>query len=255
MQGSDLLQRARDKRARDQRLAVIRAAFNELAQDEKEEFGLWVVAEMESGASGAAQPSDAPKATAASPAEISALYQPELPSLHQTALVVVPGKIRVGDAVVAIMRDGVARATGEIGKAVGARFPDVNMNSVPAAVARMVSYDPPQLIKRGKNDRGDALYVIAPHLLSGDVAQASIDDDDDDIDDGSVDIDEQGSGASRVLAVFQRQSGMRVALQSVIAELSDLEPNLIRSTAARYARMGKLKKVRRGVYRYMDTGE
>ena len=49
--------------------------------------------------------------------------------------------------------------------------------------------------------------------------------------------------------------GQRVQLQSVVDELSHIDAGLIRSTTARYARMGKLKKVKRGVYRYIDTDE
>jgi hypothetical protein len=79
------------------------------------------------------------------------------------------------------------------------------------------------------------------------------DDDDDDSDSG--DIVEQETGASQVLAVFQRQPGKKVQLQSVVDELPDLDANLVRSTTARFARMGKLKKVKRGVYRYVETEE
>ncbi len=247
MNDSELFQRAFEQRAREQRLASIRASFNALPASERVEFGLWVVAEM-------AQPSGVQDSSPTSMHQ-PAVHKPEVAALGQVEMPVTSGKIRVGGAIAEVMRDGNARATGEISKAVAARFPDVNVNSIPAAVARMVSEG--LLLKRGKNARGDSLYVIAPSLLNGDAAQASIDDGDEeeDDDDGAVDIDETGSGASRILAVFQRQSGMRVTLQSVIAELPDLDPNLIRTAAARFARNGKLKKVKRGVYRHIGTDE
>jgi hypothetical protein len=59
----------------------------------------------------------------------------------------------------------------------------------------------------------------------------------------------QGSAASRILAVFTRQPGKRIATQTVVAELADIDASMVRSTVARFSRAGKLKRVGRGVYK------
>ncbi len=63
----------------------------------------------------------------------------------------------------------------------------------------------------------------------------------------------QDSAASRIMAVFQRQPGKKVATQSVVAELADLDVALVRSTINRFGRTGKLKPVKRGVYKLVPA--
>ncbi len=58
------------------------------------------------------------------------------------------------------------------------------------------------------------------------------------------------STGARILAVFTRQPGKKVAIQDVVTELTDIRPTVIRSTIARFARAPKrLKKMSRGVYK------
>ena len=63
------------------------------------------------------------------------------------------------------------------------------------------------------------------------------------------------SAPTRVLAVFQRHPGKRVTVQSVVEELPDIKPSLVRTYASRHARNGKLKHVTRGVYKYVPKAE
>lgn len=63
------------------------------------------------------------------------------------------------DSIVQVMSDGVARGTGDIIRAVQARDPEANKNSINAAVYRMAIMDPPMLIKRTV-DSG-LVYVLA----------------------------------------------------------------------------------------------
>jgi hypothetical protein len=81
---------------------------------------------------------------------------------------------------------------------------------------------------------------------------------DDDDDEGEGEGEGEGddpSAASKVLAAFQRHEGKRCAVQDVVDELSDLDPKLVRSNAARFARQGKLRRVKRGVYKYISETE
>ncbi|MBK7537128.1 MAG: hypothetical protein IPI49_17540 [Myxococcales bacterium] len=104
---------------------------------------------------------------------------------------------------------------------------------------------------------GKGADASAPIAQDEDSDKEDRDEEDDDIekaDEGDED-NTGGTAAAQVLASFQRQAGKRVQLQSVVDELSHIDPGLVRSTSARYARMGKLKKVKRGVYRYVETEE
>lgn len=65
----------------------------------------------------------------------------------------------------------------------------------------------------------------------------------------------QTSAASRILSVFTRQPGKKVTTQAVVAELADVDPSLIRSATGRFARDGKLKRMGRGVYKYVPPAE
>jgi len=61
------------------------------------------------------------------------------------------------------VRDRKPRTTREIALAAKAIHLWVNEGSVPAAVARMGTMDPPlQLVQQGENDRGHPLYILAP---------------------------------------------------------------------------------------------
>ena len=61
------------------------------------------------------------------------------------------------------------------------------------------------------------------------------------------------SASARIMAVFQRQPGKKVTTQSVVAELPDLDVALVRSTINRFGRTGKLKPVKRGVYKFVPV--
>jgi hypothetical protein len=65
----------------------------------------------------------------------------------------------VRDAVAQVMSDRVERGTRDIIKAVQARDPEANKNSINAAVYRMANLDPPLLIKRTVD--GGFVYVLA----------------------------------------------------------------------------------------------
>jgi hypothetical protein len=67
---------------------------------------------------------------------------------------------KVRDSIIEVMNNGVARGTGDIIRAVTARDPDINKNSINAQVHRMLHLDPPLLIKRGEGEHGP-LYVLA----------------------------------------------------------------------------------------------
>jgi hypothetical protein len=65
----------------------------------------------------------------------------------------------VRDAIIMVMSDGVARGTRDIIKAIQAMDPDANKNSINAAVYRMVTMDPPMLIRRTVD--GGFVYLLA----------------------------------------------------------------------------------------------
>jgi hypothetical protein len=67
---------------------------------------------------------------------------------------------KVRDSIIEAMSDGVARGTGDIIRAVTARDPNINKNSINAQVHRMLHLDPPLLVKRGEGEHGP-LYVLA----------------------------------------------------------------------------------------------
>lgn len=70
---------------------------------------------------------------------------------------------------------------------------------------------------------------------------------------GTTKASTEGSAASRILAVFTRQPGKKIGMQDVVAELPDVDAGLVRSAIARFARIGKLKWVGRGVYKALPT--
>ena len=150
MQGSVFLQRVRNKKARDQRIAAVRVVVDALAPDEKEELLIGYLAEMEMDAD--EDPGEN--------ADIS--VEPESPPMataNDTVHIQPPG-FTVKHAIVAAMRDGRRRSAGLIATATKELHPWVNVNSVPAALARLVGDG--VLIKRGKTERGHPKYVMAP---------------------------------------------------------------------------------------------
>jgi hypothetical protein len=148
MSGFDRLRElAQNKRIRDQRLASARAVFNSLLPDEREQFLVEILAEMDSSES-AGPPS---KHVEAAPLNGS--------NGHRDADAG-DGPLQVKDAIAAVLMDGVARPTGAIALAVQQRFPTINAKSVPAAVARMFRATPPQLVKKGTGDRGAPFYGL-----------------------------------------------------------------------------------------------
>jgi hypothetical protein len=59
----------------------------------------------------------------------------------------------------------------------------------------------------------------------------------------------QESATSRILAIFTRQPGKKIAVHEVVAALPDIDAPLVRSTITRLGRTEKLKNVRRGIYK------
>lgn len=142
------IQRAQTKAARDQRLAKVRACIGELLRDEKEELLVELLAELNPGdASSQAEPavSEEGDGTNGSGRRVS----------HTK-----PEGYTVAQAIRDAMSDGKARPAGDIASVTKAMHAWVNVNSIPAAIARMVADS--LLIKRGKSRLGRPKYVIAP---------------------------------------------------------------------------------------------
>lgn len=61
------------------------------------------------------------------------------------------------------------------------------------------------------------------------------------------------TATAQVLAVFAHRAGQRTATYAAVQQLPHIDPALIRSTVVRLYRDGKLKRVSRGVYKYVQT--
>lgn len=147
------VQRARNKPARDRRLAEARAVVAKLLPDERDELIIELLAAAEQG--------DAPGEELRSPAAPTQRAI-EAVGADQRVRTTKPDGYFVKDAILDAVRDGKARTAGEINHATKAMHPWVNEKSIPAAIARMATeMDPPLLIRHGKNDQGHPTYVIA----------------------------------------------------------------------------------------------
>lgn len=152
-----LIRRAQDKRERDQRFAEVRAALSKLLPDEKEEFIVELLAEM--------SPGDAPRKGRNSSTVSTAPTREPVDTVGdaQRVYATKPDGYTIAHAIADAVRDRKPRTTREIALATKSVHAWVNEGSVPAAVARMGTMDPPlQLVQQGENDRGYPLYVLAP---------------------------------------------------------------------------------------------
>lgn len=153
MQGSDLLKRARDKKARDQRIATAKAHVDALAPDERDELLIVYLAEMEMGVEATSE-TDATEKPERDPDSGAELESNGAPAAHK------PQGYTVKRAIVEAMFDGSKRTAGDLAEATKKKHPWVNEASIPAAIARLVTDG--VLVKRGKNGRGHPKYMISP---------------------------------------------------------------------------------------------